>query len=223
MKQNLIVMLTFNDETVKNAKECFLSCKDLPVKDWGFKDIGLPKDEMVDLVQTMKAEGKVTNLEVVSLSEEEGLAGAKIAVEAGFDILMGTVYYDSIRDYLKGTGVKYYPFCGKVYGHPSILDGTIEEVVAHAKELESKGVEGLDLLSYRYTGDPVKLLTEVVKAVKIPVVSAGSIDTYDRIMEVVGTGADGMTMGSALFAKKFDADGDFHDNLKLVCDFMASH
>ena len=37
MKQNLIVMLTFNDETVKNAKECFLSCKDLPVKDWGFK------------------------------------------------------------------------------------------------------------------------------------------------------------------------------------------
>lgn len=223
MKQNLIVMLTFNDETVKNAKECFLACKDLPVKDWGFKDIGLPREEMVDLVQTMKAEGKVTNLEVVSLSEEEGLAGAKIAVEAGFDVLMGTVYYDSIRDYLKGTGVKYYPFCGKVYGHPSILDGTLEEVVAHAKELEAKGVEGLDLLSYRYTGDPVKLLGEVVKAVKIPVVSAGSIDTYDRIMEVVGTGADGMTMGSALFAKKFDADGDFHDNLKLVCDFMASH
>ena len=174
-------------------------------------------------MKTMKAEGKVTNLEIVSLSEEEGLAGAKIAVEAGFDILMGTVYYDSIRDYLKGAGVKYYPFCGKVYGHPSILDGTLEEVVAHAKELEAKGVDGIDLLSYRYTGDPVKLLAEVVKAVKIPVVSAGSIDTYDRIMEVVGTGADGMTMGSALFAKKFKADGDFRENLELVCDYMASH
>ena len=166
MKQNLIVMLTFNDETVKNAKECFLACKDLPVKDWGFKDIGLPRDEMVDLVKTMKAEGKVTNLEIVSLSEEEGLAGAKIAVEAGFDVLMGTVYYDSIRDYLKGTGVKYYPFCGKVYGHPSILDGTIEEVTAHARELEAKGVDGIDLLLplYRRCRD---VLGEVVKAVNI--------------------------------------------------------
>ena len=223
MKQNLIVMLTFNDETVKNAKECFLACKDLPVKDWGFKDIGLPRDEMVDLVKTMKAEGKVTNLEIVSLSEEEGLAGAKIAVEAGFDVLMGTVYYDSIRDYLKGTGVKYYPFCGKVYGHPSILDGTIEEVTAHARELEAKGVDGIDLLSYRYTGDAVTLLGEVVKAVNIPVVSAGSIDTYERIMEVVGTGADGMTMGSALFAQKFKKDGSFRENLELVCDYIAKH
>lgn len=223
MKQNLIVMLTYNDETVKNAKECFLECKDLPVKDWGFKDVGLPMDEMIDLVQAMKAEGKVTNLEIVSLSEEEGLAGAKLAVEAGFDVLMGTVYFDSIRDYLKGTSVKYYPFCGKVYGHPSILDGTIEEVITDAKALEAKGVDGIDLLSYRYTGDPVKLLTEVVKAVDIPVVSAGSIDTNERIMEVVGTGASGMTMGSALFAEKFKKGGSFKENLEVVCDYMASH
>lgn len=119
--------------------------------------------------------------------------------------------------------MKYYPFCGKVYGHPSILDGTIEEVTAHARELEAKGVDGIDLLSYRYTGDAVTLLGEVVKAVNIPVVSAGSIDTYERIMEVVGTGADGMTMGSALFAQKFKKDGSFRENLELVCDYMAKH
>ncbi len=219
MKQELIVMLTYNDETVKDAKECFLACKDLGIREWGFKDVGLPKEEMVDLVKTMKEAGVTTNLEVVSLSEEEGLAGAKIAVESGFDVLMGTVYYDSIRDYLKGTGVKYYPFCGKVYGHPSILDGTIEEVVAHAKELESKGVEGIDLLSYRYTGDAIQLLGEVVKAVNIPVVSAGSIDSFQRIDDVAGTGAAGMTMGSALFAKKFK-DGTFKENLEIVWDYM---
>lgn len=219
MEQKLIVMLTNNDETVKDAKECFLACKDLGVKEWGFKDVGLPKDEMIDLVKTMKAAGAVTNLEVVSLSEEEGLAGAKIAVESGFDVLMGTVYYDSIRDYLKGTGVKYYPFCGKVYGHPSILDGTPEEVVAHAKELEAKGVDGIDLLSYRYTGDAIKLLASVVKAVKIPVISAGSIDSFKRIDEVAGTGAAGMTMGSALFVKKFK-DGTFKENLEVVWDYM---
>ena len=42
-------------------------------------------------------------------------------------------------------------------------------------------------------------------------------------MEVVGTGADGMTMGSALFAQKFKKDGSFRENLELVCDYMAKH
>ena len=216
-------MLTYNDETVRDAKERFLSCASLDIADWGFKDVGLPSEQMADLVKTMKEAGKTTYLEVVSLSEPEGLAGAKIAVEAGFDILMGTVYYDSIRDYLKGTGVKYFPFVGKVYGHPSILDGTPEEVVAHAKSLEEKGVEGLDLLSYRYTGDAPALLAEVVKAVDIPVVSAGSIDSFERIEEVAVTGADAITMGSALFDGKFSKDGDFAENLKIVWDYMCSH
>lgn len=222
MEQKLIVMLTDNDETVANAKAEFLASADMPVAEWGFKDVGLPRDQMVDLVKTMKAHGKRTNLEVVSLSEEEGLAGAKIAVEAGFDVLMGTVYFDSIRDYLKGTNVQYYPFCGKVYGHPSILDGTIEEIVADAKRLEEKGVDGIDLLSYRYTGDAMKLLAEVVKAVNIPVISAGSIDRYQRIDDVAATGAAGMTMGSALFHEKFES-GSFTTNLKNVCNYMSNH
>jgi 2,4-dienoyl-CoA reductase-like NADH-dependent reductase (Old Yellow Enzyme family) len=222
MKQNLIVMLTHSDETVQDAKEVFLSCRSLDIADWGFKDVGLPKEQMKDLVQTMKAAGKTVYLEVVSLSEAEGLAGAEIAIEFGFDILMGTVYFDSIRDLLKGTGVKYYPFAGKVYGHPSILDGTPEEVVAHAKSLQEKGVEGLDLLSYRYTGDAPALLAAVVAAVDIPVVSAGSIDSFDRIDETVAAGADGLTMGSALFDGKFEKDGTFADNLKIVCDYMKN-
>jgi 2,4-dienoyl-CoA reductase-like NADH-dependent reductase (Old Yellow Enzyme family) len=216
-------MLTYNDETVQDAKECFLSCRSVDVKDWGFKDVGLSPEQMADLVKTMKDAGKQTYLEVVSLSEEEGLAGAKIAVEAGFDILMGTVYFDSIRDYLEGTGVKYYPFAGKVYGHPSILDGTPEEVVSHAKELEAKGVEGLDLLSYRYTGDAPALLAEVVKAVNIPVVSAGSIDSFERIEEVAATNADGLTIGSAFFDGKFAKEGTFAENLKIAWDYMQSH
>ena len=219
MEQKLVVMLTDNDETVKNAKEVFLSAKELPVQDWGFKDVGLPFEQMVDLVKTMKANGKTTNLEVVSLTEEEGLAGAKIAVETGFDVLMGTVYHPSIKKYLEGTGVKYYPFCGKVYGHPSILDGSVEEVVAHAKYLEAEGVEGIDLLSFRYVGDAMALLKAVVEAVKIPVISAGSVNSFGRIDEVAATGADGMTMGTALFHNKF-VEGTFAENLKSVVEYM---
>ena len=118
--------------------------------------------------------------------------------------------------------MKYYPFCGKVYGHPSVLDGSIEEIVAHAKELEAKGVDGIDLLSFRYTGDAMALLAEVVKAVKIPVISAGSVDRYQRIDDIAATGAAGLTMGSALFHSKY-VEGGFVDNLKDVCDYMNNH
>src|SRR5262245_15944482 len=143
-KPELIVMLTHHDETVHNALELFERLKDVPVRHWGFKDVGLPPDEMQKIVTAMKNAGKVTFLEVVSLSEEEGLRGAHLAVELGFDVLMGTVFFPSISEYLKDKPVRYYPFPGHVHSHPSILDGTIDEIVAHARQLETHGVHGLD-------------------------------------------------------------------------------
>lgn len=220
MKPEFILMLTYNDTTVKDALKIFRECKDTPVTHWGFKDVGLPPEEMRALVKEMKQAGKTTYLEVVSLSEEEGLRGAKIAVEAGFDILMGTVFFDSIQDYLNDKPIKYYPFPGHIFGHPSIMDGTIEEVVTHAKFLESKGVPGMDLLSYRFIGDARQLLTEVVKATSVPIVSAGSIDSYRRLAEVWAAGAWGFTIGSALFDQKFIPDGSFKDNTIAVCDWL---
>jgi hypothetical protein len=214
------LMLTYNDTTVKDALKIFRDCKDAPVTHWGFKDVGLPAEEMKALVREMRDAGKTTYLEVVSLSEEEGLRGAKIAVEAGFDILMGTVFFDSILDFLKNKPIKYYPFPGHIFDHPSIMDGTIEEVVAHARFLEDKCVPGMDLLSYRYIGDARQLLTEVVKATNVPIVSAGSIDSYKRIAEVWQTGAWGFTIGSALFDKKFVPHGSFKENTIAVCEWL---
>ena len=220
MKPAFILMLTHNDTTVKDALKIFRDCKEAPVSHWGFKDVGLPPEEMKALVHEMKNAGKTTYLEVVSLSEEEWLRGAQIAVEAGFDILMGTVFFDSIMSYLKGKPIQYYPFPGHIYGHPSIMDGTIEDIVAHAKFLESKGVQGLDLLSYRYVGDAPRLLSEVVKATHVPIVSAGSIESYKRLAEVWMAGAWGFTIGSALFDKKFVPNGSFLDNTLEVCNWL---
>lgn len=220
MKPAFILMLTYNDTTVKDALEIFRACKGAPVTHWGFKDVGLPPDEMKALVGEMKEAGKTTYLEVVSLSEEEGLRGAKIAVEAGFDVLMGTVFFGSILEYLKDKPIKYYPFPGHVHSHPSILDGSIEEIVEHAKFLESQGLPGMDLLSYRYIGNAPQLLEEVVKATNVPIVSAGSIDSYRRLAEVWKTGAWGFTIGSALFDKKFVGNGSFLDNTLAVCNWL---
>ncbi len=221
MTPEFILMLTYNDSTVKDALEIFRQCKDTPVTHWGFKDVGLPPAEMKALVHEMKAAGKTTYLEVVSLSEAEGLRGAHIAVEAGFDVLMGTVFFDSILAYLRDKPIRYYPFPGHVHSHPSILDGAMDEIVSHARFLESRGAHGFDQLTYRYVGDAPRLLREVVKATHAPVVSAGSIDSFQRIDEVRRAGAWGFTIGSALFDRKFTPAGSFRDNVLAVCKHLV--
>jgi len=219
-KPELIVMLTHHDQTVPEALQLFERTKDYPITHWGFKDVGLPPETMQSVVTAMKAAGKITFLEVVSLSEEEGLRGARLAVELGFDILMGTVFFPSIGAYLKDKPIRYYPFPGHVHSHPSILDGTVDEIVDHARELESQGAHGLDLLTYRYAGDAPHLLKQVVQATDIPIVSAGSIASFERITEVWDSGAWGFTIGSAFFERKFVPDGSFEENVLAVCDWL---
>jgi hypothetical protein len=219
-KPELIVMLTHHDQTVPNALELFESMKAEPVTHWGFKDVGLPPEQVRRVVEAMKAAGKTTYLEVVSLSEAEGLRGAEMATEMGFDVLMGTVYFATIGEYLKGKPIRYYPFPGRVHSHPSILDGTIDEIVAHARWLAAEGVHGLDLLTYRYTGDAPRLLREVTQAVNVPIVSAGSIASYERIREVWQAGAWGFTIGSAFFESKFVPGGGFDGNMRAVVNWL---
>ena len=220
LKPELIVMLTHQDRTVQDALQLFERTRDYPITHWGFKDVGLSPKEMQRVVTAMKAAGKITFLEVVSLSEEEGLRGARLAVDLGFDVLMGTVFFPSIAEYLKDKPIKYYPFPGHIHSHPSILDGTIDEIVAHARELESYGAHGLDLLTYRYSGDAAYLLTQVVQATQVPIVSAGSIASFERITEVWDSGAWGFTIGSAFFEKQFVPNGSFEENVLAVCNWL---
>ena len=222
MKTKLIVMLTQHDKTVKNALETFQTVKDLDVECWGFKDVGIPRAEMEELLKALKDAGKTTFLEVVTYSEEECMAGAKLAVEMGFDILMGTIFYPSVWEYLKDKKVKYFPFVGQVSGSPSILEGTPEEIAAQGKELEAKGVAGFDILAYRHVNAPEAVAKELIQAVKVPVVVAGSINGKERMQFVEDIGAWGFTMGSALFAKDFVKEGSFRDNLQAVLDMMST-
>lgn len=217
MKPELILMLTHNDVTVEDAIDVFDGIKDIPIKYFGFKDIGLPYDKMTILKDNMQKAGKETFLEVVRYSEGEVLESANLAANIGFDYLMGTIYYDSIWDVIDRK-IKYLPFCGKVYDHPSILDGTIDEIIADAKGLESKGVDGFDLLAYRYTyQDKVSALIQKLKeAVSVPIVSAGSINSFERLQKTLDSGAWAFTIGSAFFEKKFVQDGSYRENVKAV-------
>lgn len=221
MKPQIIIMLTHNDKTVKNALEVFESCKDLAVQFWGFKDVGLPKEQMKTLIEAMKAAGKTTFLEVVSYSEEECMAGAKLAVELGFDYLMGTVYHQSVFEYLATQKIKFLPFCGTVYGSPSVLEGTFDEIVKDAENLLNKGVHGIDLLAFRHNNGE-ELARAYCKAIDKPVVIAGSINSLARIDFINEISPWAFTMGSALFTENFAKGESFRRNLEIVVDYMNS-
>jgi len=222
-RPELIVMLTYDDVTVKNAMEVFQSCKDLDVKNWGFKNVGLPVPEMKELVQAMKDAGKTVYLEVVTYDEPSCLEAAKLAIECKFDALMGTLYYPSVHKLLTDNGMDYSPFVGKVSGSPSILEGTNEEIIQDAKDMMAKGVKMFDILAYRHVIDGQKLAYEFCAAIDAQVCIAGSISSFERIDVMFDIGPSGFTMGSALFAQKFVKDGDFRANLEAVVDYMKNH
>lgn len=217
---NLIVMLTHNDKTVKNSFKIFEECRNSKAKLWGFKEKPLPVDEMKKLYKYMKKCGKMTFLEVVEYTEKEGLEGAKLAVECGCDILMGTVFFDSINEFCKSNNLKYMPFVGKVTQRPSTLEGDINEIIAEAKEYQKKGVYGFDLLGYRYVGDAVELNKKFVEEIEIPVCLAGSINSYMRLDEVKNVKPWAFTIGSAFFENKFD--GTFKEQINKVYEYIEN-
>ncbi|BFL48448.1 hypothetical protein [Lactonifactor longoviformis] len=222
MKPEIIIMLTHHDVTVKNAAEVFEECKDLNVKYWGFKNVGLPKDQMKALADAMKKAGKITFLEVVTYDEESCLDGARTAIDCGFDYLCGTVYYDSVAKLLKENGMTYLPFVGKVSGSPSILEGTNEEIIEDAKEMIKKGITGFDILAYRHVIDGEKLAYEFCAAVDAQICIAGSINSFARIDTMFKISPWTFTMGSALFEKAFVKEGSFRENLQAVVSYMEN-
>lgn len=214
----LIVMLTYNDQTVSNAYEIFDQCKNAGAGFWGFKEEALPIAQMKELYAYMKQCGKTTFLEVVAYTEDKCLEGAKMAAECGCDILMGTVFSDSVNDFCKEMGMKYMPFVGKISGRPSVLEGTIDGMIEEAKEYLKKGVYGIDLLCYRYTGDAQELLKRFVSEVNAPVCIAGSINSFRRLDEIKEISPWAFTIGSAFFDKKFG--GSFDEQINKVCEYI---
>ena len=217
-RPELIVMLTHNDLTVKNAYEVFDECRHLDVKYWGFKEEGIDYAEMKRLCNYLKESGKIAVLEAVAYTEGKCLDAARVAAECGFDILMGTLYYDSVNNLLKNAGIKYMPFVGKVSGRPSVLEGEIDEIIDQANKMIDSGVYGVDLLGYRYVGDCARLNEELVKSVNAPVCLAGSIDSPKRLDEVKQANPFAFTVGSAFFESKFGSD--FASQIEFVIDYI---
>ena len=214
----LIVMLTHNDRTVSNAAEIFNSCKNSKAEIFGFKEEGIPFAEMKKLFETMRNCGKITALEVVAYNEKECLDAAEKAVECQCNFLMGTKFFDSVNNFCRKNNLKYMPFVGEITGRPSVLEGTLEGMIDEAQKCLSKGVFGIDLLGYRYTGDAVALNKNFVAQINAPVCIAGSVNSYQRLDEVKAANSWAFTIGGAFFENKFGEN--FSEQIDTVCNYM---
>ena len=206
-----IFMLTRHDQTITDALVQLPTVLAAGVRHIGFKDIGLPWPALQRLADAIRAAGAVSYLEVVSQDKASETASARAAVALGVDVLMGGTRPEAVLPLLRGTPIRYYPFAGQVVGHPSVLQGTVTDVVASARRIAAlEGVHGLDLLAYRFAGDAAEvpaLIAAVCAAVDKPVVVAGSIDRAERIGAAVASGAAGFTVGTAALDGAFGADG----------------
>lgn len=219
-----IFMLTHNDSTVENALEVLEQVKDTGLRHIGFKDVGATAARQRELADAAHAAGLTVYLEVVSVDKADELESLDAAVHAGVDWVLGGKFAADAVQKLKGTGIKLAPFPGRIIGHPSILEGTIEEIAAHAAELTSMdGVDGVDLLAYRHqTVDVLELTAAVVKASHGPVIAAGSVVTEEQIVGLGKAGAWGFTIGSAIFDGQLPGEKDVVSQVRTALRFAAN-
>lgn len=219
MKTKLIFMLTHHDRTVPNAFQVLEEIKETGIENIGFKDVGLPIEELRRLAEKINREGFNSFVEVVSEDEETCLTAVKQALKMGVRNIIGVKSEYAEKAFTIIRGASFYPYVGKVKGIPEILEGRIEEIIEDAKKMEKMGVDGINLLAYRYTGDAEKLMSDVIKSVNVDVVVAGSIDRFERIKKVIEVGASFYTIGGAIFEKKFVPGGSVRDQIEAVLDF----
>jgi pyridoxal/pyridoxine/pyridoxamine kinase len=178
MAFDFILMLTENDRTIPDARARLDEALEGGVRHIGFKDVGLPVAELRALATAIREAGGRSYLEVVSLDAESEMASARAAVDLDVDVLLGGTRAEEVTAITRHHPVRYYPFPGRITGHPSVLEGPESEIVASARALAAlEHVHGLDLLAYRYAGDVPQLMSAVSAAVSKPVIVAGSIDS----------------------------------------------
>jgi hypothetical protein len=196
-----VFMLTHNDATVAGGPALYQTLRGSGLRYIGFKDVGAAPEDLLAVTRAAHDDGLEVMLEVVSVSRADELRSLRLAPDLEVDWVLGGTHAEDGVEIVRGAGMRYCPFPGRVEGHPSVLHGTIAEIAEDARALTSlPGVSGLDLLAYRHVSeDPVALTRAVVAAAAGPVIAAGSVATVDQIAALAGAGAWGFTIGGAIF------------------------
>lgn len=216
-----IFMLTRDDCTIADAREVYASVAGIGVTHVGCKDIGLPREELGALLDEIRSHGHTSYLEVVSETEEATLQSARVAAETRPDCLIGGTLIEPVQAIIAGTGIRFFPYVGRVIGHPCLLRGEIGGIVEDARRAEELGVDGINLLAYRYDRDVEALVEAVVTAVSVPVIAAGSVDSVQRIQALTDRGVWAFTIGTAALDGEFVQGAPLEAQLRTVIDALS--
>lgn len=213
----LIAMLTHNDVTTRDALELFLGAKDAPCSYWGFKDVGISEEEMRRLAGAMRENGKTVFMESLAYSEKDTMSSLETAAKCGVEYVLGGTYYKSAAQFASDRGIRILPFIG--LRNAGKLYGDMDELVACARERANHDVFGINISAYRYDGDCDTLIRRVVAAVDKPVSIAGSVNSYERLAAVKGTGCWAFTIGGAFYENRFGTG--FAEQIAAVSRFLS--
>ena len=211
-----IFMLTRDDKTLPDALEVFRNVASVGVRHVGCKDIGLPESQLAEFLGEARASGASTYLEVVSMTPEDELRSAETAVRVRPDYLIGGTQVEDVQRIIAGSGMRYFPYIGRIVDHPCLLRGTIEEISEDARRVEALGVDGINLLAYRYDGDVPALMRVVSEKTSLPLICAGSVDSVARIEELASLGVWSFTVGTAALDGRFVPGGDLAAQLEAI-------
>ena len=217
-----IFMLTRDDLTVPDARNKLPVIVESGVRDVGAKDIGLPRDELIGLFADLRAAGCTTYLEVVSETPEAVIDSARAALAIRPDYVIGGTEVETTQEILAGSGIRFFPYIGRVVGHPCLLRGSIDEIAADGRRVEAAGVDGINLLAYRYDGNVDALVQAVLGAVSVPVICAGSIDSEARIGAMRRLGVWAFTIGTAVLDGAIVPGHPLVDQLRRVLDLAGA-
>ena len=190
-------MLTRDDRTLPDAQSIWEDVASVGVTHVGCKDVGLPEPQLAAFLSAVRAAGHTTYLEVVSETPEDELRSAEVALRVAPDYLIGGTQVEPVMRLIAGSGMKYFPYVGRIVGHPCLLRGSIDEICEDARRVEQQGADGINLLAYRYDGDVPDLVRAVSEATSLPLICAGSVDSIARIEELRDLGVWAFTIGTA--------------------------
>jgi len=96
------------------------------------------------------------------------------------------------------------------------LDQYKEQIIKDRQEAEKTGINGINLLLYRYTDGSQKKLLEATKKLKVPLIVAGNVANFDQINELKENNVWAFTYGGAILERKFAKDGATEAQIRAV-------
>jgi len=213
-------MLTRSDQTVPDCLEVLDEIRSLGLRHIGFKDVGVPPEVLAELARRIKDAGATSYMEVVSTSPEAVLRSARVGRDIAIDRLLGGTQVDEVLALLAGSAVRYLPFPGRPFEHPTKLAGSPAQIEDDCRRYEAMGCAGVDLLAYRATeADPLELVRAARRGMSGVLLVAGSVQRADQIRALAAAGADAFTIGSAALDGSFAPRmGSLRSQLEAVLD-----